>query len=341
MLNETTKKKSGALRALVTLLVCAMLPLAAPSSAEAEEYVLKFQSVAPDRTPWARQLKRLKKRWEEKSEGRLKVKLFLGRGNEIALVRKCKAGELQAVGVSTAAMVEEIPAMGVFELPYLFSSTAQADKVIDNHLFKPTEELLGKNGFQLYIFSENGYRNFATKGKEIHTPADLAGIKMRVQENWIHEEMYKALGGNPVRISVAEVLTSLSTNQVNGFDNTPLFSFATSWFTEIDTWTVSDHIYQPAVVVYNKKWFDKLPKDLQEMLLADRAEETKKGRTAVRRLTPKLLKKLEEKGVKIYKMTDAEKADFRKKTAKVHNMFNSKGGPDGAKMLKIVKQHAK
>ena len=109
MLNETTKKKSGALRALVTLLVCAMLPLAAPSSAEAEEYVLKFQSVAPDRTPWARQLKRLKKRWEEKSEGRLKVKLFLGRGNEIALVRKCKAGELQAVGVSTAKSAFPVP----------------------------------------------------------------------------------------------------------------------------------------------------------------------------------------------------------------------------------------
>ncbi|MEO1266909.1 MAG: TRAP transporter substrate-binding protein [Myxococcota bacterium] len=327
---------------LALILCAALFTLGSPTSAEAEpEYVLKFQSVAPNGTPWARQAQRLKKFWEKGSEGRLKVKLFLGRGNEIALVRKCKAGELQAIGVSTSAMLEEIPAMGVFELPYLFTSNKESDRIIDNHLFKPTEALLRKNGFQLYIFSENGYRHFATKGKEIHAPADLATLKMRSQENWIHEEMYKALGGNPVRISVAEVLTSLSTNQVNGFDNTALYSFATSWINEIDTWTVSDHIYQPAVVVYNRTWFDKLPKDIQELLLANREEETKKGRRAIRRLTPKLLKKLEEKDIKVYKMTAAEKATFRQKTAKVRNMFKTKGGKDGAKMLDIINKQSK
>ena len=55
--------------------------------------------------------------------------------------------------------------MGVFELPYLFKDSKQSDNIIDNHLFKPTEELLRKNGFQLYIFSENGNRNFATTAR--------------------------------------------------------------------------------------------------------------------------------------------------------------------------------
>lgn len=313
-------------------------PLAATPEASAEEHTLRFQSVAPARTPWARQLNRLKKSWEKASEGRLKVKVFLGRGNEIALVRKCKAGELQAIGVSTSALVDEVPEMGVFELPYLFSSYAQADKVIDDPaVFGMVDSVLKRSGFQVYIFSENGYRNFATKGKKIQKPSDLASLKMRVQENWIHESTYRALGGNPVRISVAEVLTSLSTGQVTGFDNTPLFAFATSWFSEIDTWTVSDHIYQPGIVVFNKKWFDGLPSDLQKILLADRAKETKKGRASVRKLTPKLLKKLEEKDITIYKMTDAEKSTFRAKTASVHAKFNTKGGKDGAKLLKLIK----
>jgi TRAP-type C4-dicarboxylate transport system substrate-binding protein len=47
------------------------------------------------------------------------------------------AGELQAIGVSTAAIADEVPEMGVFELPYLFDNPKQADKVIDNHLFNP------------------------------------------------------------------------------------------------------------------------------------------------------------------------------------------------------------
>lgn len=326
---------------LAALTTLSMLPVFGAAEAEAQEYTIRFQTVAPDRTPWARQIKRLKKQWEKESDGRIKVKAFLGRGNEIALVRKCKAGELQAIGVSTAAMLEEVPAMGVFELPYLFSSTAEADRIIDNHLFGETETLLGKNGFKLLLFSENGYRNFATKGKVIKAPGDLAALKMRVQENWIHEEMYKKLGGNPVRISVAEVLTSLSTNQVNGFDNTPLFAFATSWFTEIDTWIVSDHIYQPAVVVFNKTWFDGLPKDIQEILLKNRKEETIKGRKSVRKITPKLLKKLEEKNITVYKMTAAEKAAFKAKTAQVHKTFRKKAGKQGAKMLDIIKKNLK
>jgi TRAP-type transport system periplasmic protein len=334
MLNRFTKA------ALAAALFCLIpLPSATADAQEGEVYTLKFQTVAPARTPWARQLKRIKKKWEAESGGRIKVKLFLGRGNEKALVRKCKSGELQAVGVSTGAMADEVPEMGVFELPYLFKDLAEADRIIDGHLTEITEEVLAENGFKLLMFSENGNRNFATKGKVIKTPEDLATLKMRTQENWIHEATYNALGGNPVRISVAEVLTSLSTGQVDGFDNTPLFAFATSWFSQIDTWTVSDHIYQPAVITFNKAWFDKLPADLQAILLDGRVEETKKGRQAIRKLTPKLLKSLEAKGITVYKMTPAEKAVFAKKTRKVHADFKKKVGGKGKKMLEIIEKN--
>ena len=311
----------------------------ASAQAQDEVYTLKFQTVAPANTPWARQLKRMKKVWEKESNGRIKVKLFLGRGNEKALVRKCKSGELQAIGVSTGAMADEVPEMGVFELPYLFKDLKEADRIIDNHLTDITKDVLAKNGFQLLIFSENGNRNFATKGKVIKSPSDLATLKMRVQENWIHEGTYNALGGNPVRISVAEVLTSLSTGQVDGFDNTPLFAFATSWFQQIDTWTVSDHIYQPAVVIFNKAWFDKLPADLQTLLLRDAKVETGKGRKAIRKLTPKLLKALEGKGITVYRMSTAEKAAFAKQTRKVHADFKKKVGGKGKEMLEIIERN--
>lgn len=330
-----------ALRALMAAVLVAFVAPAFAAQAEAQEYTLNFQTVAPDNTPWARQLQRLKKAWEAESGGRLKVKLFLGRGNENALARKCKSGEIQAIGVSTAAIASEVPEMGVFELPYLFKSPEEADALIDNHLFDPVSALLAENNYTLYIFSENGFRNFATKGKAIHTSEDLAALKMRSQENWIHEETYRALGGNPVRIAVPEVLTSLSTGQVGGFDNTPLFAFATSWFSEIDTWTVSDHIYQPAVVVFNKKWFDSLPADIQQILTKERAAETAAGRKAVRELTPKLMGALEKKGITIVQMTQAEKDAFAKRSKPVHAKFREKVGSKGAKLLDTIEKNRK
>ena len=325
---------------MVALVALSLLP-AFSGEVSAQEYTMTFRTVAPPGTPWAQQLKRIEKYWEEKSEGRLKVKVILGRGNEKALVRKCKTGEIQGIGVSTGAMIDVAPELGVFELPFLFKSPAEADKIIDNVLFASIEKLLQDYGFQLYIFSENGNRNFAAKGKFIKTPADLATLKMRSQENWIHMDTYRALGGNPVSISVAEVLTGLSTGQVDGFDNTPLFAFAASWYSKIDHWTVSDHIYQPAVIVFNKEWFNSLPEDLQTLLLSERKTETVKGRKDIRQLNQGLLTNLEKKGVKMYKLTDAEKAAFAAKTRSVHATFKTKKGCDKCKKILEVIEKSK
>jgi TRAP-type C4-dicarboxylate transport system substrate-binding protein len=97
--------------------------------------------------------------------------------------------------------------------------------------------------------------------------------------------------------------------------------------------------------MFNKAWFDKLPKDLQTLLLSARLplngepSETEKGRTAVRELTPKLIKKLEEKKITVYKMSDAEKGVFKEKTKKVHDEFRKKVGGKGTKMLDIINKN--
>jgi tripartite ATP-independent transporter DctP family solute receptor len=320
-----------------------LLVLGVGFSAAAEDnkkYTLNLGTVAPPGTPWSKQLKSVKKRIEKASKGRIKVKLFLGTaGGEKSIVRQTKRGELQGMGVSAGAMATLVPEMNVFELPYLFSSAKEADKIIDNHLYTPVQELLRQYGFELYLFGENGYRNFAAKGKCIEKPKDLADLKMRSQESWVHEEMYRALGGNPVRIAVPETLPALQTGNVQGFDNTPLFAFAASWYQAVDHWTVSNHIYQPALVVYNKAWFDKLPDDLQKVLLAERKKETEYGRKLVRALQPKLVKNLKAAGMTVCELDSKQKKAFAKDAKKVHELFRKRAGKKGAKLLDIVQKH--
>jgi TRAP-type transport system periplasmic protein len=231
--------------------------------------------------------------------------------------------------------------MNVFELPYLFDSYAQADKIIDEVLFKPTEEILKTYGFQLYIFSENGYRDFAATDRCIRKPEDLAALKMRAQESWVHEETYRAFGGNPVRIPVPETLEALNTGNVQGFDNTVLYAFAASWHQAIKHWTRSGHIYQPAVLVYNQDWFNKLPADLQALLLADRKSETEKGRKLIRAIEPKLVENLKASKIEVCELTSAERAEFAKRSKVVHEKFKKQGGKRGAELLKLVNDSKK
>ena len=308
------------------------LGLSFPLTAEAvdctveEPCVVRLATIAPRGTPWAEQMNRLKDSLEEQSGGRLDVRTYLGAAEgELSVARQCKDGALEGVGVSTGALANLVPQLGVFELPFLFESLEQADEVIDNHLFAPIEEVLRANGFQLYIFSENGFRNFATSnGVPIRTPADFGAVQMRSQESWIHEEMYTALGGNPVSIPITEVSAALSSGNVQGFDNTPLYAQAAGLTAFVDTWSVSDHIYQPAVVAYNAEWFDSLPADIQVILLSNRVAETRRGRRDIRALNPILVENLSSFGITVVVLTDQERATMAAATVGVHDQFRTR-----------------
>ena len=148
------------------------------------------------------------------------------------------------------------PELAVFELPFIFESDAEADHVL-NVLRDRTAKILADHGFIMVMWAENGWHGYGVKGKGkcITSPDSLKGTKMRSQESSIHLETYKAFGAAPVEIPVPEVLAALQTGTVDGYSNTPLFSFATSWYTGIDTFTYTKHMYQTAVLVFSKKWF--------------------------------------------------------------------------------------
>jgi TRAP-type C4-dicarboxylate transport system substrate-binding protein len=282
-------------------------------------------------------MNRLKDSLETQSGGRLDVRTYLGATEgEVSLARQCKDGALEGVGVSTGAIATLVPQLGVFELPFLFNSLEAADDIIDNHLYDPISDILGENHFQLYIFSENGFRNFATaNGNPIRTPADLGNIQMRSQESWIHEMMYTLLGGNPVSIPVTEVSAALSSTNVQGFDNTPLYAQAAGWQEFINTWSVSNHIYQPAVVVYNQDWFNEMPADIQEILLSNRAAETARGRRDIRAINPMLVANLAAFGIEVVELTANERAVMAAATVGVRDEFRTRV-EGGSTLLDLV-----
>ena len=316
------------LRTLLLGAVGALTLALAPRTTDAQaQYVMNIGTVAPDGTPWADQLKDLKKRIEKESAGRIKVKMFLGGalGSEIEMIQDVARGErLQGGGFSTGAIGEglDIPVLMMPELPYLFRSVEEADVILDEVLYEPTNAALGKKGMVLAAWAENGWRSFATKGGPATSPTELAKYKMRSQEAPVHLNMYKALGVQAVAKPVSEVLPALNTGIVDGFDNTPLFSLASGWIGPATHYTLSKHIYQPAAVVYSKKFVDSLPDDLKKIVMGDPAGESKRGRVAVRTLEADLLSTIEGMGKEIVKLTPEQNKAFRQKCrSTVHKQF--------------------
>ena len=244
---------------------------------------LRIGTVAPPGTPWAKIVIKLKRRIQSKSQGRIKVRAFMGQslGGEKSIVRRCRRGTLEMLGVSTGALATMVPELNAYELPYLFEDLEQADKALDA-TFESAQRVMTAKGFYLYHWSENGFRDFATKDGFVRQPSDLQGMKMRAQESFVHTGMYEALGAKPNPIPVAQVAEDLANGVVSGYDNTWLYSYAAQWHKNVQYITESHHIYQPAVIAYNKEWLERMPADLREILLEDRDRQTRLGRKRIR-----------------------------------------------------------
>lgn len=314
--------------------------VASGGPARADEYVMKIATVAPDNTPWSELLKMYKNAVEAKSNGRIKVKVYLGGtlGDENESVLKTKRGQIQAVGASTGAVASQIPELNLIEIPYLFRSANEADCVIDSVLTPEFEKIFPEYGLVLGFWSENGFRQFGSRDGFIKSPANLKGKKMRSQESFVHLEMWKVWGASPKPIPTTEVLTSLQNGTVDGFDQAVLYTIAASWHTTIKYFTISNHIYQPAVIAFNKEWFQSLPPDLQKVLIDEGRALQNKGRKGIRALLPKLIDVLKSEGVQVYELSDAEKRVFEQAAAPVRALFRKKGGKRAAALLDAVEK---
>ena len=206
---------------LVSALASALVAAETKSADAQESYEMKIATVAPEGTPWEKQLRKIRRYIGDKTGGRVRVKMFMGGslGGEKALVRRTAQGGIQCFGGSTAALASLVPELNVVEAPYLFNNAAQADRALDHaEVLGKVREAVEARGFKFGFWAENGFRSWFTKDRAIRTPADLNGLRMRSQEAHVHLAAYRAFGANPVPIDVTNVLTSLQTNVVDGFD---------------------------------------------------------------------------------------------------------------------------
>jgi tripartite ATP-independent transporter DctP family solute receptor len=322
---------------IISISVVAFFATLANLSAQVE---VKLGTVAPTGTPWADELNGIKKRVEAESNKAIKMRIYLGGqlGGENEILQGIRKGRIQGGGLTAGAVASVVPEMDMLEVPYLFDSSKQADCVLDNHLLEPFKQLFDAKGLTFVSWAENGYRNIGTKSKEIKTPADLKGVKIRSQESKIHLEFWKKIGASPVPIAIPEVLPSLQTGVVDGFDNTALMTLAAEWQTAIKFYTVTEHIYQPAVVVYSKAFFDKLPEDQKKILIGTGNAMAPKARQAVRRLGAQLIKALEENSVSITKLSDSEKAAFKNASAGLGDQMVGKIGGQASMIYSKIKE---
>ncbi len=307
------------------------------AKADEAEFTMKIATVAPAGTPWAEQLTKLKKHIKEVTGGRIRVKAYLGGGlgDENSTAEATKRGTIQCFGGSIGALASAVPELECIELPYLFPNEKAADNVLDTVIREDIDALLWERGYKLFFCTENGYRSIGSTF-EISEVKHLKGKKMRSQEAKVHLETWTALGASPLPLAVTEVLPSLQTGAVDGFDNTPLFAFAAGWYQGIKYFTLTKHIYQPGIVVFSRKFWESLPADLQTIVMDDPLKLSKQGRRGVRAMEGQLIENFRTAGVTVNELSATSKVTFASTAAEAYAKFVKRANPAGAALLKKI-----
>ena len=316
------------------LILCLMLSPIAFS----KDVIVKFGTVAPAGTPWADTLDEIKKRVDKESGKSIKIKTYLGGqlGGELEILNGIRRGRIQGGGITSAALGSVITEMNVLEIPFIFNSYEEADYVLDNFLLEPFKELFEKKGLIFVSWAENGWRNIGLKNKMVKKPSDLKGVKVRSQNAIPHMEFWKKVEANAVPIEVPEVLSALNTGVVEGFDNTALFTLAAEWQTAIKHFSITEHIYQPAAVVYSSKFWKKMNEEQRKILMGPGNKMAPPSRAAVRALGGELTEILKGMGINVYKLSESERGEFKKVIGDLQKEIVAKLGGDSKKIYDLI-----
>lgn len=252
-------------RLLCTLLLS--LALSPPAMAGEARFVLKFATLAPAGSTWAKRLGQWGEELDKASDGRLTLKLYPGgvQGDEPDVLRKMRFGQLQG-GAFTGYGIGRIysPAR-VLEMPFLFDNAGEVD-TLRAELSPEFEAGFRKAGYELLGWMAVGKVHFFSKFP-IRSLDDLRERKIWLwQGDPLGEAWFKAADIAPVPLSITDVFTSLSTGLIDTVYCTPLAALALQWFNKVDYMTNVPMAEGIGALVVNRSFFDRLPKDLRRLL---------------------------------------------------------------------------
>ncbi|ETX28050.1 TRAP transporter substrate-binding protein [Roseivivax isoporae] len=247
--------------------------LVAAAAAGAHADTMRLSHNNPPDHPVHLSMQYMADRVSELTDGEVEIQIFpnaqLGTQREsMELVQNC-ALEMARSNASELEAFEE--SYSAINLPYVFDSEEHFEQVISGDIGKDILAASADNGFRGVAFLTEGARSFYAQ-KPILSPADLQGVKVRVQPSPSAIRMVELLGGNPTPISWGELYSALQQGVVDAAENNPTALTTARHGEVVSDFSLDEHTIIPSVVVISNCAWDAMSAEEQEALMTAAAE---------------------------------------------------------------------
>jgi len=248
-------------------ILLAAMTLLLLNSSIANARAFKIATISPDGTFWMQEMRAGAKEIKKQTQGRVEFKFYPGgvMGSDESVLRKIRIGQLQGGAVTAGSMTAIAPDIAIYELPYLFESLDQVDFVrskMDGELIKELE----KNGFVSFGLAEGGF-SYMMSDEPLQTVADVRNKKVWLPSNHpVGEAVFSSADISPVPLPLSDVLTGLQTSLIDTIITSPIGAIALQWHTKINYVMDEPLTYFSALLVIDKKAFNRLKEEDREIV---------------------------------------------------------------------------
>lgn len=320
--------KNSALKTV--LLLGTIVATATPALAEFQARNFRVSNGINEDHPVNNGMKAMQVCLDDKTGGMMKMTGFWGGalGGDLQATQALRSGIQEAVVTSSSPLVGLVPALGVFDLPFLFRSNEEAYAVMDGEFGDFLNEKLDEAGLVNLAYWENGFRNLSNSERPVTKWEDLEGMKVRVMQNNIFLDTFSNFGANATPMAFGEVFSALETKAIDAQEN-PYVTIDTSKFYEVQNYiSETKHAYTPFLFLFSKAIFNSYAPEEQQALRDCAAVGRDEERKVIQELNQASLKKMEEDGLKFNTISPEEQERMLEKSQVVYEGHKAEIGAD-------------
>ncbi len=314
---KTTKTTFLILALAVGLLVLLMTACSAatPPAPKEPARVLRFSLSTGEQSAWYKGAAKFAELVKQRTNGRLAVSVFpsasLSSGDQVKELEMLQKGTIDFTYTSSTIYSNLDQRFSVMVLPWLFASDADVDKVLTGPLGKELLKVCDSKNIVGLSLGENGFRQITNSKREIKTPNDLKGLKIRIPSVKMYTSVFSALGATTTSLNLGEAYNAMRDGSVDGQENA-IDQVVSNKFYDVQKYmTIWNYSYSPLILGVSKTVWESFDPGTQDVVRKAAEEASAFQIQESRKATESQLQLLKDKGMTITVLTPEQVKAFR------------------------------
>lgn len=276
---------------------------------------------------------------KERSDGKVNIQVYPA-GQLLSdkdMNQSILSGGVEMGMNSSTLWASTVPAMGIFDVPYVFNNYATVGELLQGEFGDILRKEMEAKGAYPLIFADYGYMQFANNKHPLKSPEDFKGLKIRSIGD-LPSELIQAYGASPVFMGGGEVYMALQRKTVDGATSGTTAMLQRKYEEVTDYLTINNYAYLEFLLAVNGDFWNGLPEKTRQLLTEVAAETETWIREQAEKEDADSAKQLEEKGMDVYVVPDEELQQWIDASAPVRDVFVQTAGEVGQKLLDLSDQ---